>query len=398
MKKYNNYQESKLKRLRAFLIHILGEEDGNKRYISLMRSSSKKVLIFKYGKLDGERMYNSLLQKHIRKNTLDGYIERYGDVEGPTKYYEKNKKLSVGYESLKRKGLSEEQIDEIRKNHRDKSKNTLDVYISRYGEDIGLKKYHEHTRNRKSIWDYKYWMEKGMCEAEAKLYVSQLQRRDLNFFIDRYGDSLGKIKYELINRRRSYTNTKLYYIEKYGDELGNIKWNELNKKRSHTLDSYIFKYGNEEGTRKYHETLRNRFTSRVNRSRDSNVQIKFCQDLYNALNDEYKKYVYGMPISNGYFINFELNEFNIKCCVPDIRIKNILIEYDGDYWHSNPEVKTRDLQKTKLLTKMGYKIYRVLDSSYQLNSEYILSDVLKFIYENIDINFTKNKYENNKDY
>lgn len=40
--------------------------------------------------------------------------------------------------------------------------------------------------------------------------------------------------------------------------------------------------------------------------------------------------------------------------------KNLVVECDGDYWHSIPKVKVRDGQKDTYLTRRGYKMLRIL--------------------------------------
>lgn len=41
---------------------------------------------------------------------------------------------------------------------------------------------------------------------------------------------------------------------------------------------------------------------------------------------------------------------------------NLLIECDGDYWHSKPKVKTRDARKTAQARKLGYRVERLTES------------------------------------
>jgi very-short-patch-repair endonuclease len=41
---------------------------------------------------------------------------------------------------------------------------------------------------------------------------------------------------------------------------------------------------------------------------------------------------------------------------------NLLIECDGDYWHSKPGVKKRDTRKDAHARKMGYRVERLSES------------------------------------
>jgi very-short-patch-repair endonuclease len=50
------------------------------------------------------------------------------------------------------------------------------------------------------------------------------------------------------------------------------------------------------------------------------------------------------------------NKFIVDAYIPD---KNIVIECDGDYWHSLEKVIKRDKAKNAYLTKCGYKMLRI---------------------------------------
>jgi hypothetical protein len=140
-------------------------------------------LQFKFGKIDGLVRYKELREKDKIKNTLKGFIGRYGEEEGTKRYYEKNKKLSVGVENLRRNGFSEEEIIEIRKKHSKGSKTDLETMIKKYGKVEGAKRYQEKMKNHYNPWSYKSVMEKnGLTEEEAKKVVSKRQKRDEEFF------------------------------------------------------------------------------------------------------------------------------------------------------------------------------------------------------------------------
>jgi len=53
---------------------------------------------------------------------------------------------------------------------------------------------------------------------------------------------------------------------------------------------------------------------------------------------------------------------------------NIVVECDGVYWHTKPEVEERDLRKNELLKQEGYKLFRFTDKE-------ILSDVKRCVDE-----------------
>lgn len=62
-------------------------------------------------------------------------------------------------------------------------------------------------------------------------------------------------------------------------------------------------------------------------------------------------------------IKFETHRAIDGICCPDIFIEpNIIVECDGDYWHSLPGRKARDKAHNSDLQKAGYKVFRFLGS------------------------------------
>lgn len=75
--------------------------------------------------------------------------------------------------------------------------------------------------------------------------------------------------------------------------------------------------------------------------------------------------------------------------IPQYRIKNhcvdffisptLVIECDGDYWHSLPEQQRRDKQNNAMLTKMGYKILRLQEKEIRANLDCCEKKILSFV-------------------
>lgn len=56
--------------------------------------------------------------------------------------------------------------------------------------------------------------------------------------------------------KQSYAGNKLeYFIEKYGEKEGLIKFEEVNSKKSLTVDTFINKYGEKDGVLRYHKYM-----------------------------------------------------------------------------------------------------------------------------------------------
>jgi very-short-patch-repair endonuclease len=95
-------------------------------------------------------------------------------------------------------------------------------------------------------------------------------------------------------------------------------------------------------------------------------------EFYNVL-----KYFYGKRVSRNFKLKGKIYDF-----VVDGRL---LIEYDGDYWHSQPGHMENDSRKDNIAQENGYQIFRVLDSEAKnvevinkINSLIKMAHVAKF--------------------
>lgn len=60
-------------------------------------------------------------------------------------------------------------------------------------------------------------------------------------------------------------------------------------------------------------------------------------------------------------------KFLVDAFIPNL---NVIIECDGDYWHSSDKVKKRDKSKNAYLTKCGYNLIRLSESQIK-NGDFI---------------------------
>ena len=73
--------------------------------------------------------------------------------------------------------------------------------------------------------------------------------------------------------------------------------------------------------------------------------------------------------------------------VYDIKVGNKLIEYNGDYWHCNPniydsdfirkgksssEIWSKDNKKTMLAEKFGYTVYTIWEQDYKTDKNKVM--------------------------
>ena len=122
-KKYDEYVklQAKVGCSLEYFIEKYGEEVGKLKYeeVCLKKGVSKKNCIQKYGKDVGNKFFKQYCDKQARAgNTLDYFIEKYGEEEGREKY-----NLVCHQKSM-----------------------TLANFIRKYGQQEGTQKYKEYSR------------------------------------------------------------------------------------------------------------------------------------------------------------------------------------------------------------------------------------------------------------
>lgn len=63
--------------------------------------------------------------------------------------------------------------------------------------------------------------------------------------------------------------------------------------------------------------------------------------------------------------------------IVDFRVGGIVVEYDGDYWHSLPDMIHRDKRKDRDLRKRGYDVVRIKEGNFARDPEAAVAAVLE---------------------
>lgn len=382
--------------VRTILLKYYNSEEIEKRMIPHYYSPKKYAFslikqVQKHGRIKAELIFDEYIKKQRKKGTLEGYIDRYGEEKGTKKYYEKNRKLSVGIDSLKERGYSDSEIQEIKRKHGSKSdSSSLTHFIEKYGHSEGAKKYIDSIKHKKlkSPRCVEFWINKGYSIEEATRKVSFEQTRGREYYKDK-GYSEDKI--EDIISRQTKGFMKQWYIDKYGEETG-IKLYIHNCSKGSDINHYIDKYGEEQGTKIYKDVMDKRLYKSDFLFNDSKIQIEFASLLYDSLPTNLQKMFYGAPITERPFIlNFNKNEYNRKIAVPDIKIKNVFVEFDGSYWHSSEEAKARDIIRDELCLDKGYITIRVDENKFKQNKIKVIDETVQIIKEVINENQKNHK-------
>jgi G:T-mismatch repair DNA endonuclease (very short patch repair protein) len=326
-----------------------------------------------------------LSTNHTKSNSKDSYILRYGETLGILKYEEKNKMCAVTLDNLIAKyGIMDgtcrwehytQTLSE--KNSKDYVINTKgelawdelcakkksfsrEALVDLYGEAEGERLYIERSENmshtmKRSVKSkefhekddvkpnqLKYWLRRGYSEESAK---------------------------EKVKERQS-TNLLSRFVSRYGEDVGRAKWEERQLKWQRTLNS---------------KPLAER--EEINRKKLStpNCISKAEQELFNSLSREFpnirqQKYLCGDSFT----------------CSFDMVLADKLIEYNGTYWHCDPNsyqpdffnkskqqtaasIWEYDKRKISLAESKGYTVLVIWEAAWNDNKAQCIEKCKTFL-------------------
>lgn len=384
-------------------VNVFGTNGKNKYIEDKKYNSDKNLLIgylFRFGIIKGIDLYNQFISKQRVKRDKNFYISKYGQIKGE-KIWEQRHKMS-------------------------QEKTSLVGYIKRYGKIEGLKKWNEYKKTCSNSHSLEHNIEKYGKELGTKKWNNFLKRcsksKTLENFISIYGEIEGNKKYkEFIN---GITVTEHTYIEKYGELEGKKKYKEYCKSKAITLNNLVKKYGEAEGNKKWNAYLEKQkysqsiegFIERYGEvdgikkykhkmgclslaQNPSKSSIEFFDNIIKYLNLNISDIKYHKDNINEFFL---LDKGNNTIYFYDFTIisKKLIIEYNGLYYHVNPQLKNdinyikrfktisridnieekeqRDKNKQMLAEYYGYKYLIVWE-----NDSEKFEKAIKFIKENI---------------
>ena len=266
---------------------------------------------------------------------------------------------------------------------------TYNSMVNKWGKELGEQKWKEY------------------CDKHSKIASKQT-------FIDKYGLEEGlKIYHD------SRAITKKGMIKKYGTKIGLEKWNKYCERQRYTcsLEYFIKEYGEKNGEQKYKD-----FTIKRALSGQSGQKItvsKISQNLFKKLYEYlYQNEIYYSDLNNEFIIHNNLTHKNYLLDFYD-KTKNLVIEFQGDYWHANPnkydkedilefptnflnrkeKIKAKEIweydknKKDFVCKELNNPIYlQIWESDYRNNPEKIIQDIL--LYYNINLENDKNEIYN----
>lgn len=272
---------------------------------------------------------------------------------------------------------------------------TLEGMIEKHGEIEGKKRWDSYREKQAQSNTFKYKQQKyGWSKEQFDLY-NQSRAVTQENLVKRHGKTKGEKKWNDYCQRQAYAGCTLeYFQKKYGEVDGRNHWEELNQQKRLTLDTFIRKYGESEGKIKYEEYL----------DKVPLFYSKGSQELFNLLEQALQKLNYTpdsyYATKNREFhkLNPQTNQsFFYDYVIPDIKF---CIEYNGDIYHANPkmyspsdiprgrgntksalEIWERDKTKNEVLRQQGYNVVIVWESDFQKHPDDIVQKLVQAIWK-----------------
>ncbi|MCK9446145.1 hypothetical protein M0Q50_04545 [bacterium] len=315
-------------------------------------------------------------------------------------------RLSRGY--WLEKGFNEEEsikiVSEIQKkngkSYHDKRKENPENYkkiLSPFTEEFWIKRgifdkneIKNKIKSQRKL-NIEYWINKGFTIDESKIKVSEYQSENSNKRIIKHDDKKDTYEY-----RKKYNICIEYYLDKGFTEEESI---ELLKKRqtTFTLEKCIIKYGEEDGKMIYEKRQNDWVKKMFNENTcistgRSMISDKFIEEIINEINNKEitDNFLYG---KNEKFIYDKIEKKPNRF---DLCYNKKIIEFNGDFWHSNPKIfgpdeihrvkkiKCSDIwkideRKIESVKEHGYEILVIWESDYINNKKEIIKNSIKFL-------------------
>lgn len=262
---------------------------------------------------------------------------------------------------------------------------TLSKMIEKYGVTFGQIKWDEYRKKQAESNSFEYKNKKhGWSRAEYDEFNSS-RAQTLEKMIFRYGENEGTIKWQEYCSRQAYTNSKEYFVNKYGITVGTSKFLQLNKQKGSSSNPILLAKKLGIGLDEAVTVILNR-VSKSGNVWGSNPEKEFTSMLVDKIGPlEYTTFTrpYGLwsNILGSYVIY-------------DIKHKDCVIEFNGDYWHANPqiyqestiirgksakEIQDRDYKKLQTAKDMGLRTLTIWESEFKLDKEETIRKVIEWM-------------------
>lgn len=203
-----------------------GTEVGSLKYKEKNSKCSQTLENFvkRYGRVEGEIKYKQCNSSKL--NTKDNFIKKYGEQDGILRYNNfclKNK----GNHSFSRKMEMHKNYDValdkyLESRNKISKNNSLIGYIEKYGQVEGESKFKKRIEKAVSKYDTNFFKTKYGDNYKIEL-KKRYDTNSLEYLIRKHGEVDGHVIYNKRVEEARYRSTLDWYIEKYG-EVGESKF------------------------------------------------------------------------------------------------------------------------------------------------------------------------------
>jgi G:T-mismatch repair DNA endonuclease (very short patch repair protein) len=247
----------------------------------------------------------------------------------------------------------------------------------------------DFERNSRRPIRKEYWIQKGYNEVDALKLADDTKKQN---------NKKGSQKGVQNNIRRATSKRCIEYFTSRGSTIEEAKSLVSENQKYFSKDICIQKYGEEVGISiwqarqdKWQKTL----SSKTNEEKSRINRLKTSKGISVSKNEKYilNEIKYILPeVSH----QFTLVKSNKKQYIYDIAYENKIIEYNGDFWHSNPSnyspeyinPRTKikavdkwniDQQKLQYARDHGYKVLVIWESDFKQNKEMVIKECIQFL-------------------
>lgn len=206
-------------------------------------------------------------------------------------------------------------------------------------------------------------LQQEFFEKNRKAIKNAIKDTNIEYYLNQ-GMSKEEAEQALKERQATFTLEKC--IKKYGEIEGLKRFSERQQKWLKSLRKNFENYGD-------NRSPQSKFASEI---------IKECCKILNIKKPYKEKYIY--------------DNINHRAYAYDFKYNDKLIEFQGDYWHCNPnlydenffnkvkkktakEIWQFDKEKKECAEKYGYKILYIWEYEYNLNKDATIKKCIEFL-------------------
>lgn len=184
------------------------------------------------------------------------------------------------------------------------------------------------------------------------------------------------------------TNIAFWLKETNGDE--DLAQDLYRKFQTRDLAWFIEKYGNEEGIKR-HQAKTNKWMKSFKKVNFSKISQTLFDEILKRCNLD-KTQIYYATFDRDDMKDYINKEYILRLndnslIRPDFIVldKKLIIEFDGEYWHSTNNSKfiagntNRDEIRDNKIISSGYKVYHVSEKDYKEDKEMVIEQCIQFL-------------------